>query len=298
MQSFENSLKQLEPYDYVRRKIQEKNQCMLIRTQCATSTEEQTIRLTIANNDPLQWPPLKTTPINELNTKGLVTMVLPTSGPPMVSLLDSEYKTETRVTQSSVYIEQHPCDASLTVEQLQEMVGTMSCMQSMNRLQRYATEVLGSKQYWYTRYQELKALLEQKDQQHSFGQLAMQTTTGQHYIPYYQMVYKQTLHKADKSLTDTENEGAACRQHISTRPAGSHAGIPTTPVVGSSKIPFAGGELLVHLVLLLPGIHGNLVVRPHHQNKEPETYHRHYYYHDLTESITRKSQTDDFTHRR
>ena len=95
MQSFENSLKQLEPYDYVRRKIQEKNQRMLIRTQCATSTEEQTIRLTIANNDPLQWPPLKTTPINELNTKGLVAMVLPTSGPPMVSLLGSEYKTET-----------------------------------------------------------------------------------------------------------------------------------------------------------------------------------------------------------
>ena len=32
----------------------------------------------------------------------------------------------------------------------------------MNHLQRYATKVLRSKQYWYTRYNELKALLEQK----------------------------------------------------------------------------------------------------------------------------------------
>ena len=64
--------------------------------------------------------------------------------------------------QSKVYIQQHPCDASLTVEQLQDMVGTMDSVQLMNRLQRYATKVLGSKQYWYTRYQELKALLEQK----------------------------------------------------------------------------------------------------------------------------------------
>ena len=60
------------------------------------------------------------------------------------------------------YIKQHPCDAGLTVEQLQEMIGTMNSTQLMNRLQRYATKLLGSRQYWYTRYQELKALLEQK----------------------------------------------------------------------------------------------------------------------------------------
>ena len=39
------------------------------------------------------------------------------------------------------------------------MVGTMNSVQLMNRLQRYTTKVLGSKQYWY---QELKALLQQK----------------------------------------------------------------------------------------------------------------------------------------
>ena len=101
------------------------------------------------------------------------------------------------------------------------------------------------------------------------------------------MVHEQILHKADKSLADTGNEEAACR-HFYTQPAGSHAGTPTTPVVGSSKIPFAGDDLLVHWVLLLPGIHGNLDVRPHQKNKQPENYHRHYCYHALTRSITKK----------
>ena len=41
------------------------------------------------------------------------------------------------------------------------MVGTMDSLQLMNKLQRYAPKIQGSKQYWYTRYQELKSLLEQ-----------------------------------------------------------------------------------------------------------------------------------------
>ena len=66
------------------------------------------------------------------------------------------------LSQSKVYLQQNPSDARLTVEQLQEMVGTMNSMQLMNRLQRYAAKIQGSKQYWYARYQELKTLLEQK----------------------------------------------------------------------------------------------------------------------------------------
>ena len=66
------------------------------------------------------------------------------------------------LSQSKVYLEQNPSDARLTVEQLQEMVGTMNSMQLMNRLQRYAAKIQGSRQYWYARYQELKTLLEQK----------------------------------------------------------------------------------------------------------------------------------------
>ena len=38
----------------------------------------------------------------------------------------------------------------------------MDSVQLMNRLQRYAAKVQGSKQYWFSHYQELKALLQQK----------------------------------------------------------------------------------------------------------------------------------------
>ena len=51
-----------------------------------------------------------------------------------------------------VHIQQHSCDTNLTVEQLQEMVGSMSSIQQllMNHLQRYATKV-----YWFRcEYQE------------------------------------------------------------------------------------------------------------------------------------------------
>ena len=162
-------------------------------------TEEQAIMSIVAGNDPLAWPSIETTPINEFNTEGLATVVFPTlfpygKGDPTckgchhaVTLAEAfehlerycdilpkdefywrfashpRFQRHELLTQSRVYIQQHPCDANLTVEQLQEMVGTMRSIQLMNRLQRYATKVLGSKQYWYTRYQELKSLFEQKE---------------------------------------------------------------------------------------------------------------------------------------
>ena len=171
-----------------------------------TQTEEQAVRSTIAGNDPLEWPPIENSPINEFYTEGLATMVFPAlfpygKGDPTCKgrhhavtlaeafkhlerycdiLPDGQYhwrfashprfpywalnmkQRHELLSQSKVYIQQHPCDASLTVEQLQDMVGTMDSVQLMNRLQRYATKVLGSRQYWYSRYQELIALLEQK----------------------------------------------------------------------------------------------------------------------------------------
>ena len=66
------------------------------------------------------------------------------------------------LSQSKVYIQHNPGDAELTIEELREMVGTMSSVQLMNKLQHYAAKVQGSRQYWHTRYQELKSLLEQK----------------------------------------------------------------------------------------------------------------------------------------
>ncbi len=66
------------------------------------------------------------------------------------------------LSQAKVYLHQHPADANLTIEALRDMVGTLNAQQLMNRLQRYAAKIQGSNQYWYQRYQELRALLEQK----------------------------------------------------------------------------------------------------------------------------------------
>lgn len=63
------------------------------------------------------------------------------------------------ITQSSVYLHQHPADAQLTIDDLRDMVGRLSAEQLMHRLQRYAAKVQGSSQYWYQRYQELRALI-------------------------------------------------------------------------------------------------------------------------------------------
>lgn len=46
-----------------------------------TQTEEAAIRSTIAGDDPLEWPPIENTPINEYYTEGLATMVFPTLFP-------------------------------------------------------------------------------------------------------------------------------------------------------------------------------------------------------------------------
>ena len=61
-----------------------------------------------------------------------------------------------------IYLTQNPEDANFTTEELREMVGQMSANQLMNRVQRYVAKIQGTKQYWYQRYQELKALITQK----------------------------------------------------------------------------------------------------------------------------------------
>lgn len=65
------------------------------------------------------------------------------------------------LSQTSVYLQQHPGDANLTIDDLRAMVNTMSAQQLMTKLHHYASKVQGSSQYWYQRHQELKCLLEQ-----------------------------------------------------------------------------------------------------------------------------------------
>ena len=66
------------------------------------------------------------------------------------------------LSQSSIYLKHHPADANLTVEDLKSMVGSMPAAQLMQRLQRYAAKVQGSSSYWFQRYLELRALLDEK----------------------------------------------------------------------------------------------------------------------------------------
>ena len=63
------------------------------------------------------------------------------------------------LSQANIYLQQHPADANLTVEDLRAMVGNLSAEQLMKRLERYAAKIQGSSQYWFQRCQELKALI-------------------------------------------------------------------------------------------------------------------------------------------
>ena len=66
------------------------------------------------------------------------------------------------ISQTSIYLHHHPADSNLTVEYLRDMVGRLDSHHLMSRLQRYAAKIQGSSQFWYQKYQELRALLDQK----------------------------------------------------------------------------------------------------------------------------------------
>ena len=66
------------------------------------------------------------------------------------------------LSQARIYLTQNPEDANLTTKQLPQMIGQMTANHLINRLQRYVAKIQGTKQYWYQRYQEFKALITQK----------------------------------------------------------------------------------------------------------------------------------------
>ena len=53
------------------------------------------------------------------------------------------------LSQANIYLCQHPADANMTMEELKEMVNSMSANQMVNRLQRYVSKVQGTNQYWF-----------------------------------------------------------------------------------------------------------------------------------------------------
>ena len=66
------------------------------------------------------------------------------------------------LSQANVYLKQHPKDAALTLDELRNMVDKSSSEQLMSRLHKYVSKVQGTKQYWYQRSLELKALIQTK----------------------------------------------------------------------------------------------------------------------------------------
>ena len=66
------------------------------------------------------------------------------------------------LSQTNIYLHQHLADGNMTMEELKEMVNSMSAKQMVNRLQWCVSKVQGTNQYWYQRLQELLALIEQK----------------------------------------------------------------------------------------------------------------------------------------
>lgn len=171
-----------------------------------SATEDEAIRSTINGIDPLEWPTIADSPINEFKTAGLATMAFPTlfprgTGDPTcpschhaVTLTEAfkhlihyadaiggqnywRFASHPRfpywalnmkmrhqlLSQSNVYLQQHPTDAELTVEDLQDMIARgVDAQHLMNRLQRYAAKIQGSNQFWYQKHQELRALFDQK----------------------------------------------------------------------------------------------------------------------------------------
>ena len=66
------------------------------------------------------------------------------------------------LSQTRISLTQNPNDVNLTTEELRQMVGQMTANHLINRVQRYVSKIQGTKQFWYQRYQELKALITQK----------------------------------------------------------------------------------------------------------------------------------------
>ena len=168
----------------------------------AQQSEQDAIRALINGEDPLDWPSNDGDPINEFRTEGLATMAFPTLFPygkgdptkktrlrevslteglkhlikyvdcsttgtfshPRFSYWAPNMKQRHQLlSQARIYLTQNPEDSNLTTEELRQMVGQVSANQLMNRLQRYVAKIQGAKQYWYQRYQELKALITQNE---------------------------------------------------------------------------------------------------------------------------------------
>ena len=94
------------------------------------------------------------------------------------------------LSQAKIYLRQNPGNVHISLEELKEMVGNLRGEQLKKRIQRYTAKILRSSQYWFQRYLELSALLEQVGTPTFFGRSAQQIYTGLTFTLYRSLLTK------------------------------------------------------------------------------------------------------------
>jgi len=151
-------------------------------------------RLQSATTPTVPWPTIGSSPINEFTTEGYMSCAFPTLFPtgaadfvaprPIPVTIGNFFKhlmmyqdgrfakhprfryfalnTEMRwraLQNGRIYIRQHPHDAQLSVEELQQMIGSDGESFS-NRVLHYATSLRGTRQYWFQQRSRLIAMVD------------------------------------------------------------------------------------------------------------------------------------------
>ena len=165
------------------------------------NTEQEIIQQTVAetstagtSNQPLSWPQIGHTPINEFETEGYFTSAFPVLFPTgaadfaaprvhkvtigyyfrhLMMYKDNRFATHPRfryftlntemrwraLQAGRIYIRQHPHEARLTVQELRDMIGNEGATFS-NSVLHFASSLRGTRPYWYKQRSCLVAMVD------------------------------------------------------------------------------------------------------------------------------------------
>jgi hypothetical protein len=70
------------------------------------------------------------------------------------------------LSQGEIYLKQNPGDATLTIEEIRDMIANNDTGPLLNRIKRYMANIPGTPSYWYQENQKLKAIIESKGLPH------------------------------------------------------------------------------------------------------------------------------------
>ena len=162
--------------------------------QSNQNTEDDTIRQQVAQNNPVSWPSIQGTAINEFNHEGYFSLAFPTLFPNargdftvprlrpitigtyfkhLMLYKDGRFakhprfryfalNTEMRwraLQTGRIYVKQNVNDAQLSVEELKDMIGTEGTSLA-NRVLHFATSLRGTRQYWMRQRTRLTAMVD------------------------------------------------------------------------------------------------------------------------------------------